>query len=62
MRILILVLAVLFLVPASGMAQKLELSVALSPAVITFPSSDPDTVPVIPLPREARTVIAPSGT
>jgi len=50
MRIIILVLAVLFLVPASSMAQKLELSVALSPAVITFPSSDPDTVPLVSAP------------
>ncbi|HEU4935547.1 MAG TPA: hypothetical protein VFT39_03770 [Vicinamibacterales bacterium] len=50
MRILILLLAMLFLVPASSMAQKLELSIALSPAVITFPSSDPDTVPLVSAP------------
>jgi hypothetical protein len=39
--------AVLWLVPASALAQKLELAIALSPAVITFPSSDPDAVPVV---------------
>jgi len=43
----LLALAVLLLVPASAMAQKLELAIALSPAVITFPSSDPDTVPIV---------------
>jgi hypothetical protein len=49
MRTLI-ALAVLFLVPASAMAQKLELAIALSPAVIAFPSSDPDTVPSVSAP------------
>ncbi len=50
MRVLIVLLAVLLLVPAGAMAQKLELSVALSPAVITFPSSDPDIVPLVSAP------------
>jgi len=45
MRRLIPLLAFLFLVPSPARAQKLELS--LSPAVITFPSSDPDTVPLV---------------
>jgi len=45
MRRLILLLAFLFLVPSPARAQNLELS--LSPAVITFPSSDPDTVPLV---------------
>jgi hypothetical protein len=45
MRRLIPLLAFLLLVPSPARAQKLELS--LSPAVITFPSSDPDTVPLI---------------
>jgi len=47
MRALIVLLAVLFLAPASAMAQKLELAIALSPAVVTFPSSDPDAVPLV---------------
>jgi hypothetical protein len=47
MRALIVFLAALFLTPASALAQKLELAIALSPAVITFPSSDPDTVPLV---------------
>ena len=39
----------LFVVPPStAVAQRLDLS--LSPAVITFPSSDPDAVPVVPAP------------
>jgi len=45
MRRVILLLAFLFLVPSPARAQNLELS--LSPAVITFPSSDPDTVPLV---------------
>ena len=44
---MLLALAVFVLVPATAMAQKLELAIALSPAVITFPSSDPDTVPLV---------------
>src|SRR5262245_41418267 len=47
MRTLIVCLATLFLVPAHAMAQKLELGIALSPAVIPFPSSDPDAVPLV---------------
>jgi hypothetical protein len=47
MRTLIVLLGVVFLVPASAMAQKLELAIALSPAVVTFPSSDPDAVPLV---------------
>lgn len=49
MRTLIPV-AVLLLVPANAVAQKLELAIALSPAVISFPSSDPDTVPLVTAP------------
>jgi hypothetical protein len=45
MRAIVVVSAVLLLAPASALAQKLDLS--LSPAVITFPSSDPDTVPLV---------------
>lgn len=47
MRTLIVLLAVLFLVPARATAQKLELAIALSPTVISFPSSDPDAVPLV---------------
>jgi len=45
MRRLLPLLAFVFLVPSSALAQALTLS--LSPTVITFPSSDPDTVPLI---------------
>ena len=46
-RILRLALAVLAagLVPATAQAQKLDLTI--TPGVITFPSSDPDTVPIV---------------
>lgn len=47
MRKFIVFLVALFLAPASATAQKLELGIALSPPVITFPSSDPDTVPLV---------------
>jgi hypothetical protein len=50
MRKVIVALVALFLAPASALAQKLELGVALSPAVITFPSSDPDSVPLVSAP------------
>jgi hypothetical protein len=50
MRRLLPFLAVLFLAPSPALAQKLELALSLSPAVITFPSSDPDTVPLISAP------------
>ena len=40
-----LFVAMLILPPSMAAAQKLDLS--LSPAVITFPSSDPDAVPVV---------------
>ena len=43
-------MAFLFLVPSPVLAQKLELALSLSPAVITFPSSDPDTVPLVSAP------------
>lgn len=42
---LVLLLGVLLLMPSPVLAQQLELSV--SPVVITFPSSDPDTVPLV---------------
>jgi hypothetical protein len=38
----------LVLLPSPALAQQIELS--LSPAVITFPSSDPDTVPIVSAP------------
>jgi hypothetical protein len=41
----VIVLAVFAVVPASAAAQRLDLSV--SPAVISFVSADPDTVPVL---------------
>ena len=41
-----LCLALFVVPPSTAVAQRLDLS--LSTAVITFPSSDPDTVPVIP--------------
>ena len=44
---IVLSVAVLFLVPERAIAQKLELAIALSPAVVTFPSSDPDALPVV---------------
>ena len=50
MRRLLPFLALLFLVPSPALAQKLELALSLSPAVITFPSSDPDTVPLVSAP------------
>ena len=40
-------LAAMFLTPTIAAAQKLELGVSVSPAVITFPSSDPDSVPLV---------------
>lgn len=43
-------LAFLFLMPSPALAQKLELALSLSPAVITFPSSDPDSVPLVSAP------------
>lgn len=47
---LVPLLALLFLLPSPALAQKLELALSLSPAVITFPSSDPDTVPLVAAP------------
>ena len=46
----LIALTVFLFVPASAMAQKLELSIALSPAVIAFPSSDPDSIPLVSAP------------
>jgi hypothetical protein len=48
MRSLVPLLAFLFLLPSPAPAQNLTLS--LSPAVITFPSSDPDTIPLVSAP------------
>jgi hypothetical protein len=45
MKRVVLICGVLLLTPSAVLAQQLELSV--SPAVITFPSSDPDTVPLV---------------
>lgn len=45
LRAALVAAGVLVLLPLSAAAQRLELS--LSPRVITFPDSDPDTVPVI---------------
>ena len=50
MRRLVPLLAFFFLLPSPALAQRLELAVSLSPAVITFPSSDPDTVPLVSAP------------
>lgn len=50
MRNLLSFLAFLLLAPSPALAQKLELALSLSPAVITFPSSDPDTVPLVSAP------------
>ena len=47
MRKLIVLIAALGLTPTTAMAQKLELGITVSPAVITFPSSDPDSVPLV---------------
>ena len=46
MKKTLLCLALFVVPPSTAVAQRLDLS--LSTAVITFPSSDPDTVPVIP--------------
>ena len=46
MKKTLLCLALFVVPPFTAVAQRLDLS--LSTAVITFPSSDPDTVPVIP--------------
>jgi len=48
MKKMIPFVALLILPPSSARAQKLDLS--LSPVVITFPSSDPDAVPVVSAP------------
>lgn len=50
MRSLVPLLAFLVFLPSPALAQRLELAVSLSPAVITFPSSDPDTVPLVSAP------------
>lgn len=50
MRRLTSLLAFLFLLSSPALAQKLELAVSLSPAVITFSSGDPDTVPLLSAP------------
>ena len=50
MRRLTPLLAFLFLLPSPALAQKLELAVSLSPAIITFSSGDPDTVPLLTAP------------
>lgn len=50
MRTLPAFVAFVLLLPSPVLAQKLELALSLSPAVITFPSSDPDTVPLVSAP------------
>jgi hypothetical protein len=48
MRTIVPFLVVLLVPAAPALAQRLDLS--LSPVVITFPSSDPDTVPLVSAP------------
>ena len=48
MKRLFLFVALFGLAPSTAVAQRLDLS--LSPAVITFPSSDPDAVPLVAAP------------
>jgi hypothetical protein len=45
MKLLAAALALVLIAPAVALAQRLDLSI--SPVTITFPSSDPDTVPIV---------------
>ena len=45
MKVLTAALALVLMAPAEALAQRLDLTV--TPLAITFPSSDPDTVPII---------------